>query len=270
MLCFPNAKINLGLFVTEKRSDGFHNIESIFLPTPFCDVLEIIPRDQSGIDLQLLGKNIPGPSADNLIVRAYQLFHQRTACGGVHATLLKHIPTGAGLGGGSANAAFMLSALNDLFETNIDIQTLEQWAAELGSDCPFFIQNKPAFVTGRGEHLQPLDWKPSASHIALIHPGIHISTPWAFQQITPRPAPIDLREAIQSPMSSWQRSIANDFEPAAIRAHPEIGEIKNMLMDAGATFAAMSGSGSTVFGLFDSTPVLPQAKPHWTVFTDAL
>lgn len=270
MLCFPNAKINLGLFVTEKRADGFHNIESIFLPTPFCDVLEIIPHDHQDIHFSMLGKTIPGDANDNLIVRAFRLFQQHTACRGVEATLLKHIPTGAGLGGGSANAAFMLNALNNLFETNIAANTLEQWASELGSDCPFFIQNKPAFVTGRGEHLEHIACSLQGMHIALIHPGIHIPTPWAFQHITPRPAPLDLRQAIHTPTSEWQSCITNDFEAAAMQAHPQIGEIKHILLQAGAVYASMSGSGSAVFGLFDHSPRLPEMPPHWTVFTDAM
>jgi 4-diphosphocytidyl-2-C-methyl-D-erythritol kinase len=270
MLCFPNAKINLGLFVTEKREDGFHTIESIFLPTPFCDVLEITTRDASDIDLSVLGNVIPPSNQDNLIVRAYRLFQERTGCGGVDATLLKHIPTGAGLGGGSADAAFMLHGLNELFATRLDPHTLELWAAELGSDCPFFIRNQPAFVTGRGERMEPLHVQLPPLYLVLIHPGIHVATPWAFQQIKPKPAPIDLRQAIQQPIEQWAGSITNDFEEAVIQAHPQVGEIKQVLLDAGACYASMSGSGSAVYGLFENAPILPVLPETWTVFSDKM
>jgi 4-diphosphocytidyl-2-C-methyl-D-erythritol kinase len=255
MLVFPNCKINLGLHILGKREDGFHNLETVFYPVPFRDVLEIIPNSNSNTEVEFTGTGLPvaGNSADNLCVRAYQLlkkdFPQLPA---VKIHLHKTIPMGAGLGGGSADGAFMLKLLNNKFKLNLSTPELLNYALQLGSDCPFFIINKPSFATGRGEELEEIQVNLSAYKIVLINTGIHINTGWAFSNIIPTPSKKSIKTIIQQPVETWKAELLNDFEIPVFAAHPQIKNIKEDLYAQGAVYAAMTGSGSTVFGIFNT------------------
>ena len=255
MIVFPNCKINLGLNIPRKREDGFHDIETIFYPVQFTDALEVItnPQSNSHTEFTATGLSVDGNEDDNLCIKAYRLlkkdFPQLPA---VKIHLHKAIPMGAGLGGGSADAAFILKLLNSKFNLNISTSKLLNYALQLGSDCPFFIINKPCFATGRGEVLEELALDLSAYKIVLINPGIHINTGWAFTQITPAPSMKSAKEIIQQPVETWKAELSNDFELPVFSIHSEIKEIKEVLYQQGAVYAAMSGSGSTVFGIFNS------------------
>ncbi len=249
MIVFPNCKINLGLQILNKREDGFHNIQTVFYSIPFRDALEIIPNNK--LEFIATGLAVDGKPEDNLCLKAYHLlkedFPQLPA---VKIHLHKTIPLGAGLGGGSADAAFMLNLLNDKFKLNISTSKLLNYALQLGSDCPFFIKNKPCFATGRGEILEEINVDLSAYKIILINPGIHINTGWAFANISPASTKKSIKEIIQQPIESWKDELINDFEKPVFNSHPQIKWIKDSLNEQGALYAAMSGSGSTVFGIF--------------------
>ncbi len=252
MIAFANAKINLGLFVTERRPDGFHNLESIFLPVSLCDVVEAVRTDGEGIQFTTQGREIDGDIETNLCVRAYRLLSRDFELGGVDATMLKNIPIGAGLGGGSSDGAHMLKILNSLFELKLSTEELKHYAAQLGSDCPFFIENAPCFVHGRGEILEPINLSLQGQHVVIIHPGIHVSTAEAYRGITPKSAPFDLRVISQLPRDQWQQEVTNDFEDSVCVHHPSISQLIALLLLEGAWYARMSGSGSAVYGFFDN------------------
>jgi 4-diphosphocytidyl-2-C-methyl-D-erythritol kinase len=254
MLSFPNIKINLGLRVTQKRSDGFHQLETVFFPVAWHDALEILPSRE--LNLHVTGNAIPGPPEQNLCIKAWHLLHRDyPQLEPVDIYLHKTIPAGAGLGGGSSNAAFMLKALNRLFQLGISTTQLEQYALELGSDCPFFIQNQPVFATGRGEIFSPVQCNLQGYHIVLVNPGIHVPTGWAFAQLTPRPAEPGWQQLLQQPVSQWQAlGLINDFEAPVIEQYPIMQEVKTTLLEMGADYVAMSGSGSTFFGIFAQQP----------------
>jgi 4-diphosphocytidyl-2-C-methyl-D-erythritol kinase len=254
MILFPNCKINLGLFVTSKREDGFHNIESLFLPVPWCDVLEVLISEENDIQLEVIGTPIDGDVEDNIVVKAYRLLQKDFGIGGVKVKLWKRLPTGAGLGGGSANGAFMLKAINEIFELNLESSQLKEYAAKLGSDCPFFIDNVPAFISGRGEVMEKLHIDFPSLYIAIVHPGIHVSTPKAYSMITPKSAPVDLLQINDWPLSQWQSLVTNDFETPVGTMFPRILEIKKSFQEMGAIYASMSGSGSAVFAFFENEP----------------
>ena len=253
MVSFPNCKINLGLHIVGKRADGFHNLETVFYPVPFKDALESIPSTNTEIEFTATGLAVYGKAADNLCVKAYDLLKKDfPELPAVKIHLHKSIPLGAGLGGGSADAAFMLKLLNEKYKLNLSTSTLLTYALQLGSDCPFFIINKPCFATGRGEVLEEIKIDLSTYKIVLINPGIHINTGWAFSNITPALQAKSIREIIQQSIKTWKAELKNDFETAVFTAHPAIKEIKESLYAQGAIYAAMSGSGSTVFGIFDA------------------
>ena len=255
MLVFPNAKINLGLFVTEKRNDGFHNIESIMVPIRLHDVLEVVESEGlGGISFTSTGLKIGGDPESNLVVKAYRLLQQDVSLPSVDVCLHKVIPMGAGLGGGSADASFFLLALDKLFALGLNDDLLLKYAAILGSDCPFFIKNQSALATGRGEVLKSLSVDLKDKYIVLVHPGIHVGTAWAYSQITPLERSSSLSELIQKDIKEWSGSLVNDFEPVVAAEHPRVGTIRDALHEMGADFAAMSGSGSAVFGLFSKKP----------------
>lgn len=267
MIAFPNCKINLGLRVLQKRSDGFHDIETIFYPVPLKDVLEIITLPAAGLPtIQTHGLQINGEATENLCFKAWQLLKKDfPELPPVEIQLLKNIPMGAGLGGGSADAAFMLQLLNDKFRLDLSSQQLVDYATQLGSDCPFFIVNQPCVATGRGEILKPADIDLSGYLLILVHPGIHINTAWAFAQLNVNSSlkKQGIMEAItHQPVQAWKQYLSNDFEPAVFDKYPEIQHIKAHLYQAGALYASMTGSGSTVFGIFDGTfrpaAVLPE------------
>lgn len=253
MIVFPNCKINLGLRIISKRTDGFHDLETVFYPVPFPDALEIISNDKPDIEFTATGIPVDGPATDNLCLKAYRLIKKDFPdLPAVRIHLHKAIPLGAGLGGGSADAAFMLKLLKDKFQLNLSTNQLINYALQLGSDCPFFIVNKPCFATGRGEQLEEINVDLSAYKIVLINPGVHINTGWAFSNIKAAPPKKSTREIIQQPVGTWKKELINDFEKPVFAAHPQIGEIKETLYRQGAVYASMSGSGSTVFGLFDA------------------
>ncbi len=259
MLFFPNCKINLGLHILNKREDGFHNIETVFYPLNIKDALEVIPHSGEQLQFTQTGLTVAGSEADNICVKAYHLlkkdFPQLPA---VQMHLHKIIPMGAGLGGGSADGAFTLQLLNTKFHLNLSKEQLIDYALQLGSDCPFFIANKPCYATSRGEILQPVILDLSAYKIAVVNPGIHINTGWAFSQLTPATSLKSIQQIITQPIQSWKDELLNDFEIPVFKAHPEIKAIKESLYSSGAVYAAMSGSGSTVFGIFKSPTSLQQ------------
>ncbi len=265
MIAFANAKINLGLFVTERRSDGFHNLESIFLPVSLCDVVEVVLTESEDIVFTTQGRTIDGDIETNLCVRAYRLLKRDFNLGGVEATMLKNVPIGAGLGGGSSDGAHMLKLLNTIFNLQLSIEQLQEYAAQLGSDCPFFIENKPAYVHGRGELLEPIDLPLSGQHLAIIHPGIHVSTSEAYGGIVPRRATFDLRRIERLPREEWQQCVTNDFEETVCKNHPAISELIDSLLKQGSWYARMSGSGSAVFGFFDRPIELKSINPSYFV-----
>ncbi len=250
MLSFPNCKINIGLYITARRPDGYHNLETVFYPVALTDVLEIVPAGVA--DIHLHGKGIAGNKQDNLIWKAYELMRSRfPAISTLDIHLLKNIPMGAGMGGGSADGAFMLRMLNDYYKLGLSRQELAAIALELGSDCPFFIYNTPQFATGRGEVMQPATVDLSAYSIQLICPQVHISTAAAFKLLTPKAAPFDLRHLNEMPIEQWVEYISNDFEEPVFVQHPGLANIKQHLYSQGAIYASMSGSGSTLYGIFE-------------------
>lgn len=252
MIVFPNCKINLGLQILQKRSDGFHDLETVFFPVPLQDALEILPDDsRQETSLSLSGNSLDTSSADNICIKAWDnLKRDFPALPFVKMHLHKVIPSGAGLGGGSADGAFTLSLLNQMFRLRLSEQDLIRYALELGSDCPFFIKNKPSYAFGRGELMEELNLDLSDFYIVLINPGIHIPTGWAFSNIRPQSQRLSLKEIIQQPPANWKNSLVNDFEPIVFDKHPEIRKIKDDLYAQGAIYASMSGSGSTVYGIF--------------------
>lgn len=250
MLCFPNCKINIGLFVTSKRSDGYHNIETVFYPLPFTDALEIIPSYK--LALHTSGLAVGGHTEDNLVYKAYTLLQQQfpDVIQPMNIYLHKAIPMGAGVGGGSADGAFMLRLLNDYYHLGLTTAELEAFALQLGSDCPFFIANKPAMATGRGERMEAVSLDLSGYSIQLICPAVHVSTREAFSMLTPRPAPFSLIELSTLPITDWKHVVRNDFEASVFNRHRLLASIKQQLYDQGAHYASMSGSGSAVYGIF--------------------
>lgn len=253
MITFPNAKINLGLNIIEKRPDGYHNLETIFYPINLQDALEITRRENGEHEytLHISGASLDGDPEDNLVVKAYKLLkkdHPRMLPIDVH--MYKHIPAGAGLGGGSSDAAHMIKLLNDKFSLGLSMEQMEEYAAQLGADCAFFIRNRPVFATGIGNIFEPIELSLKGYHIILVKPDIFVSTRDAFAEIKPvRPA-VSLKEIVKQPIETWKGNMKNDFENSVFKKFPEIAAIKDKLYDLGAVYAAMSGSGSSVYGIF--------------------
>ena len=261
MLTFPNSKINLGLHVLRKREDGFHDMETIFCPVGLCDALEFIPQPDQHAEttFSCTGLPIDGNESDNLCVKAYRLLqkdHPQLPALQIH--LHKAIPMGAGLGGGSADAAFLLKSGNEKFRLALSPQQLNAYALQLGSDCAFFLNNKPCFARGRGELLEEISIDLRNYHFVLVYPKIHINTAWAFSQLTPSVPERSIKAVIQQPVSRWKDELTNNFEGPVFKTYPEIKNIKAALYEQGAIYAALSGSGSTVFGIFETTMKTPQ------------
>lgn len=265
MLCFPNAKINLGLNIVSRRADGFHNLESVFYAIGLCDALEVIEnKKKSGqkIHFTSSGISIPGNPGENLCVKAYHLLDEQYSLPPVEIHLHKHIPIGAGLGGGSADAAFLIRLLNEKFDLGLAWGELHHFAKQLGSDCSFFVSNKPSFVQGKGDEFESISLDLSSYYCVLIYPGIHINTAAAYRGVVPKPARRSLENDLLSlPVEEWKEAIHNDFEDSIFPQHPEIAAIKEKMYALGASYAAMSGSGSTVFGLFKSEAKLQHEFP---------
>ena len=284
MIVFPNAKINIGLNVVAKRTDGYHDIETVFYPVLLQDALEIklmrpldpaqlrkrieagllvqpddtfmpyrlLPRkeDIPCCSLEMTGNEFPFSAADNLVVKAYLMLQQDFDLPSIDIKLYKHIPSGAGLGGGSSDCAFVISLLNRRFNLRMRESLMERYAARLGSDCAFFISNTPSLATGRGEVLNPIGLSLKGYTILLVKPDIAVSTAEAYASLTPKRPEIPLEEAIKRPVSEWKECVFNDFETTVFAKHPQLADIKQKLYSMGAVYASMSGSGSTVYGLF--------------------
>ncbi|HYF68168.1 MAG TPA: 4-(cytidine 5'-diphospho)-2-C-methyl-D-erythritol kinase [Ohtaekwangia sp.] len=251
MLAFPPCKLNLGLHVTHKRMDGYHDIETCFYPVPFTDVLEVVVSDQFAFSST--GVVVPGPVENNLCVKAFELLKHDHDLAPVQIHLHKIIPTGAGLGGGSSDAAYTLRLLNQVFDLNLSLDQLMQYAAKLGSDCAFFIGDKPMIGKGRGELLHDINLSLKGKYVVLIKPDLEVSTAAAYAGITPDTPAMPIAEILtQHPMSHWKEMLVNDFEVSVFQKFPILKHIKESLYDAGAVYACMSGSGSTVFGIFDT------------------
>ena len=260
MITFPNAKINLGLNIVEKRPDGYHNLETIFYPIPLQDALEITPWEggERKYKLAQSGIQIAGDDENNLVVKAYKLLDSLYNLPPIEINLLKHIPSGAGLGGGSADAAFMLCMLNQHFQLNIPNEQLEVYAAQLGADCAFFVENKPTFAEGIGNIFSPIELSLKGYKLLLVKPDIFVSTRDAFAQIKPKRPSISLKEVAKMPIEAWKTYMVNDFEESVFPQFPAIADIKAKLYDMGAIYASMSGSGSSVFALFKGDDTLPK------------
>lgn len=263
MLVFPNCKINLGLHVVKKRRDGYHDLETIFYPLPFYDALELIPHQPeqtegfvkiplsgTAIYFAASGLEIPGDPEDNIVIRACRLMLQNRNVPPFQIHLYKKIPTGAGLGGGSANGAFMLNLLNEVFQLNNSTKDLLTFANELGSDCPFFILNKPVLAKGRGEIMESMHVDLSGYSLLLIYPGIHIPTATAFSDIQPATPLESLTKVMESPVDEWKKRLINDFEKNVFAHYPQLGNLKELLYQHGAAYVSMTGSGSSLYGLF--------------------
>lgn len=250
MLSFSNAKINLGLNIIEKRPDGYHNIESAFYPIPWADVIEILPN--SNFEFVSTGLEIPGDFSQNLIVKAFNLLKENHLLSqNVKIHLHKILPMGAGIGGGSSNGAFTLKMLNDIFNLNISKEKLESLAEKLGSDCPFFIDNKPKFCYEKGTKFEEITLNLAGKYLIMVNPQIHISTQEAYAGIKPSKPLISIKEIIKKPISDWKNELVNDFEAPILEKYPAIEKIKEDLYKNGALYASMTGSGSTVFGIFE-------------------
>lgn len=251
MILFPPAKINLGLNILNKRKDGYHELNSVMTPIPLTDIIEIVPSEN--FTFEQSGILIPDETENNLCVKAYRLFDEYYNIPPVNIHLKKIIPMGAGLGGGSSNAAYVLLGLNKIFNLNLPDNVLENMAAKLGSDCPFFIKNTTQLATGRGEILKPINFNLNGYYIKLLNIGIHVGTKEAYSNVQ-FSEKIELDKIIKNTIHSWQEKVTNDFEKSIFLKHPELKKIKEKFYDEGALFAAMSGSGSTIFGIYKEKP----------------
>lgn len=252
MISFPNAKINLGLTITGKRADGFHNLETVFYPINWSDGLEFVESEE--FKFTTSGILLSGDPEANLVVKAYRLLQRDFRLPALSIHLHKVIPFGAGLGGGSSDAVSMLLMLNNEFKLGLSTDDLVRYAGCLGSDCPFFVINEPVFATGRGEIMQPVNIRLNDMFILLVKPPIEVSTAKAFQFVVPKKPAISLPDLLKLPVSEWRNVVGNQFEDSVFQQYPEIGHVRQKLYDLGAVYASMSGSGSCVFGLFKNTP----------------
>lgn len=263
MIIFPNCKINLGLRIIRKRNDGYHDLETVFYPVNFLhDVLEVIPSKETQVHFTMSGLQVEGNNTENLCIKAYELVKKNfPELPAVRIHLHKSIPTGAGLGGGSADAAFMLKLLDRVFKPGFTKEHLTDWSLQLGSDCPFFLVNKPCFASGRGENLTPVNIDLSDWQIILVKPDIFIHTGRAFNGISPAVPAKSVQEIIQQPVQTWKDELINDFETSVFRQYPAIAEIKTELYKQGAIYASLSGSGSTVYGIFPKQTAVTLSFP---------
>lgn len=260
MITFPNAKVNLGLDIVNRRPDGYHDLETVFVHVPLHDALEIVPaRHGAAASLECHGRAIDCPMEKNLVYRAWTLMRDEHGVPPVEMHLMKHIPDGAGLGGGSADATAALVMLNEMFDVGLDKSALAAMAVRLGADCPFFVYNRPMLATGIGDVLTPIDIDLAAMTLLLVVPPVYVSTREAYAGVTPARPAVPLARRIAAPLARWQTSVKNDFEPTVMAAHPLLAAVKDALLDAGAAYAAMSGSGCSLFGLFDSDNVAERA-----------
>jgi 4-diphosphocytidyl-2-C-methyl-D-erythritol kinase len=264
MIVFPNAKINIGINITSRRPDGYHNIETIFYPLPIYDALEALPG--ATLTFESSGLAIPGRIEDNLCIKGYNLMKKDYDLPPLNIFLLKHIPIGAGLGGGSANAAFFIKLINSLFNLGLTITNMLDYARQLGADCAFFIESKPVFAFEKGDRFEAVELDLSQYHIVLVMPQAHVSTAEAYRGVKPAPVKQSLKKLITLPLEEWKNHIKNDFEESVFKNHPVIRGVKAALYDAGAIYASMSGSGASVFGIFNKKPDLSELEKTNQVF----
>ena len=276
MITFPIAKVNLGLNVVGRRPDGYHDLQTVFYPVPIKDALELTLMNTrfpspSDCDIKVTNLDVEGDEQRNLVVRAYQLLKQDfPQLPRVHAHLYKAIPTQAGMGGGSSDSAYTIKLLNEMFTIGLSDQQMMAYAARLGADCAFFILSRPAYAEGIGEQLQPIALDLSDYHIAVVRPDIPVSTKEAFSLVKPQHPAKNCRDIIMQPVETWREELVNDFEQSVFALHPEIGQIKQRLYDLGAVYAAMSGSGSAVFGLFREPVILEADFPSMFTYCGRL
>ncbi|HNZ42019.1 MAG TPA: 4-(cytidine 5'-diphospho)-2-C-methyl-D-erythritol kinase [Bacteroidales bacterium] len=249
MVVYPNCKINIGLNIISKRPDGFHNIESVFYPVPWCDMLEIIPSAANSFVFD--GFKINCPLEENLCYKAWQLLRLRFDIPNISLYLYKKIPFGAGLGGGSSDGAFVLKTLNELFGLDLDRDAIANMASELGSDCTFFVDNRPCFVSGTGADIAPVELSLKGYYVMVVKPAVSVSTVEAYRMVTPQKPVLRLSDVIKMPVTAWEKCLSNDFESPVMEQYPTIRRIKDRLYEMGAVYAAMSGSGAAVYGLFE-------------------
>lgn len=269
MITFPNAKINLGLNIVSKRDDGYHNIETIFYPIGMKDALELLPsKTIEPYSLHTTGIDVGGDSENNLVIKALNLIRAEKVVPNIDIHLLKKIPSGAGLGGGSADGAFMLHMLNDTFSLGYSYDQLHQFAVKLGADCAFFLKNKPAYAYGIGDKLESIELSLHQYYLVVIKPDLFVSTKEAYTNIIPKQPEISLKEIVKLPIQEWRNFMHNDFEPSIFKKYPTIEKIKETLYDNGALYASMSGSGTSVYGFFDKKPSL--SFPNYFVWRNYL
>jgi len=254
VITFPNCKINLGLWVTQRRPDGYHNIQTVMMPVPWCDILEIVPANGTETTLVITGIQIDSPAENNLCYKAWRLMADKYPIPPISIHLHKVIPAGAGLGGGSSDASFTLKMLDSMFTLNLDNETLRSLAVQLGMDCSFFVENVPALSTGRGEFLIPVTLNLEGYHLMIVKPPVHVSTAAAFLGTKPFYRENSIEEIVNLPVKDWKRELHNDFENTVFDLYPEIQDIRNLMYRHGAIFSSMSGSGSAVYGLFTGKP----------------
>ncbi len=259
MVSFPNAKINLGLDITERRSDGFHNIESCFYPVQWTDALEILPSET--LHFSSSGLPIPGDPGSNLCLKVYEALKKEFDIPAVHIHLLKNIPIGAGMGGGSSDAAFTAVLLNELFKLGLKPAELEEYVRPLGSDCAFFIQNKPVFAYEKGDRFKTVGFSLAGYFISIVYPSLHISTKEAYSGVIPQKPSLPIEVILQKSIQDWKGLLKNDFETSVFPKYPILKEIKETLYASGAVYASMTGSGSAVYGIFKETKDLKKAFP---------
>jgi 4-diphosphocytidyl-2-C-methyl-D-erythritol kinase len=266
MISFPNCKINLGLNVVEKRPDGFHSLQTVFYPINWCDALEVIEnKSVKAIELSTSGLAVQGKTEENIIYRAWKLISSFASLPPLSIHLHKNIPMGAGLGGGSSDAAFFINLLDRKFGLNLTHEQKHSIASELGSDCAFFLENKPVFAQGRGNEFSPVKIDLGAYHILVVYPGVHSNTKEAFEGLTPKTPQHNLKLIVEETnIREWKHLLTNDFDATIMKKYPSISNLKNTLYAMGALYAAMSGSGSAVYGIFEKKPILDfSAEYRW-------
>jgi len=266
----PNCKINLGLNVVRKRGDGYHDIETVFYPAGLCDSLDISVSADGVFRFLPTGLKIPGDGAANLCVQAYDLLKEHFSMPAVEMRLQKNIPMGSGLGGGSSDGAFTLKALNEMFGLGLSKAQLKAFASRLGSDCTFFIDNSPCWARGRGEMLEPLSLNLAGLYLLIVIPQVHVSTADAYAMIQPAHPAVSLKEIAALPVEQWKGKMVNDFEGPVCKKHPLIGQLRDLLYERGAVYASMSGSGSSVYGIFRSIPEAESLFPGCFVWVSAI
>ena len=254
MIDFPNAKINLGLRVIRKRTDGYHDIQTLFFPVGLSDVLEIVPNHAQTANIEVTGLVPEGDPQSNLCMKVWEILHKEKGIPGVDMYLHKQIPSGAGLGGGSSDAAFALKMLDRLFDLSLTEEQLKEYAVRIGSDCPFFLYNCPMAAQGRGEVLSRVGVDLNGYYLVLVIPPLHVPTREAYAQITPAEPPEPVQKTVLRNIELWREHLVNDFEEPAFKKYPLLADIKNRLYQAGAVYASMSGSGSALYGLFTDKP----------------